>query len=287
MRTIKHNNATRNSHKAAAKVVYHPRRAVIIASEVLVALAVLCFLVPSLVREYRLEADAKAFIIGIATSYKEAAAEDERAYAEAAIMKEHHALRTIIYCEAPRLTGNKPEDVAAEMYHLADAVFSRVDSPNYPDTVQAVVTEERIDRRSGKKVAMYSPLHTECFNSPKNETADERTKWKMAGKMASIAFKERWDGKASSGNTHFLMDYVNPAWKTKDVANCLLKPKGQLAGFHLYFAEVLPQDRAACYEERKLLTATVMLPKHGPIPAKKPKQEKPADEVAALIHKAI
>ena len=258
------------------------------ASNVLLMLGVLALFVPSVIRQYKLEADAKAFILGIANGYNAAVAEDERAFAEAETMKEHHALRTTIYCEAPRLVGNKLEDVAAEMLHLADAIFSRVDSPNYPDTVQAVVTEERTDRKTGKLVAMFSPFHTECFNSPKNETAGERIKWKLAGKMASIAFRERWDGKKSSGNTHFLMDYVDPAWKTVDVKNCRLKAKGSLAGFHLYFAEVLPKDREACLAGRQLNVATVTLPEVGPLPVWNPKRKQPRpapaqDDVASLI----
>lgn len=270
MRTLKDQTAPRNSNK----VVYHPRRAVIWASEVLIALFVLCIVLPPVVKSYRLEADAKAFVLAIATGYHAAATEDGRLVAEAAVMKEFNALRVTLYCEAYNYNE-------ADMLAIADNVFSRVDSASYPDTIYDVVNEVRTRADNGKKVAMYSYIFTDCPTSQK-----AIGKWRLAGRMAAVALKERWDGKASSGSVNYHAPYVDPTWATADVRNCLLKPLGE-RGYHLHYAAVAAEDRPACREERKQIAAraaaekkaalvakaeTTNLPKKIPVPTPRPER---------------
>lgn len=272
MRTLKDQTAPRNPNLKARKPVYHPRRAVIVASEVLIALFMLCIVLPPVVKTYQLEADAKAFVLAIATGYHAAAAEDERVVAEASVMQEFNALRLTLYCEAQ---GYNEEDMLA----IADNVFSRIDSPAYPDTVYDVVNEVRTRADNGKKVAMYSYIFTDCPASQKAVG-----KWRLSGRMAAIALKQRWDGKASSGSVNYHAPYVDPTWATADVRNCLLKPLGE-RGYHLHYAAVAPEDRATCREERKLAARQAKVnakekdKDYIPVPTPRPAQ----DEVASLI----
>jgi hypothetical protein len=296
-RTPKSNPAAKANLGPLPKPVFHPRLSIKLMSEILVAFVVLPIVVICLVQPYLQERAARAFISAVASGYEAARTEDIRVAEEAGVMAEFEALSNTLYCEAPALVkGVDIMDVKAEMQALADAVFSRVDSPNYPDTIKAVVTEVRRDRETGKNVAMFSPFFTPCFNGAK-----EPTKWTLASRQAAIALAGRWDGKKSSGNTHFVMDYANPKWKTADVDNCILAPRGKVGGgWHAFFAEVKPEDRAACRTERQLAArqeaARIQLAKASntetktlaKAPKKAPAKVTPpkTDDVAMLINKS-
>jgi len=273
-----------------------PARWITIANTFVSVGTVFAFVAFSFVHEYRQEWAAEALIRAIADGYHAAMTEDVRAAAETETWRQFTDLRTALYCEAPRLEGNDPAKVEAEMAAIADVVYSRIDSPNFPDTIVNVVEEVRTDAISHKRVAQFSSFFSPCFKGAK-----ETAKWNMAGMQAAIAFSARWHGHKSSGNTHFVMDYAHPRWKTVDPARCLLEAKGKIGGgWHAFFAEVLPEDRANCREEQKVAAAeaikaqlaaaeatnsakkkakTFTLPegKDAPIPTPRP------DEVAMLL----
>jgi hypothetical protein len=170
------------------------------------------------------------------------------------------------------------------MLAIADVVFSRIDSPAYPDTIAEVVDEVRTDARTGKKVAMFSYIYSPCPQAPKLAS-----RWKLAGLMSAIALKERWDGKPSSGNVNYHARYVSPEWSVGGVSRCQLKPVATPGAYHMFYAPVSRAERTDCLEVQSEVVSVGLrgLPTRIPVPSPRPARKAAsvdgADKVKNLI----
>ena len=240
------------------------------ASLLFLALIITLWLTPKLV-DARHEIQAAIQHAWDLQAAREAAvAEAIRVEKEKAVMKEFNALRLTLYCEAQSYNE-------ADMLAIADNVFSRVDSPAYPDTIYEVVNERRISAETGKKVAMYSYIDSDCPTSKKLSGM-----WQLSGAMTAIALKQRWEGKPSSGNVNYHAPYVNPVWATKDVERCILKPVETPGTFHAFYASVSVDERPSCLAEHKarrqqeaemnriIADSSIVLPINVPVPKPRP-----------------
>lgn len=234
---------------------------------------IVCLAVTPVYQQIRYEAETQQALAQLkAEIASKNAQEAARQDAEAKVMREFNYLRLTLFCEAER--GNEND-----MKAIADNVFSRMDSPSYPKTVEGVVTEVRTDASTGNRVPMYSYIVTDCARHPYKVGWS----WKLAGRMAAIALKERWEGKPSSGNVNYHAPYVHPTWASAGVRDCKLQQASTPGTFHLFYKEVA--DRDDCREAQTVALVIKTMPRHVPVPLPRPQRRVAAhqDEIKNLI----
>lgn len=191
---------------------------------------------------------------------------------EIALMKEFDCMRLTLFWESQR---HNEED----MTEIGRNIMTRVDSPNYPKSICGVVNEVR-RKQNGTKVAMYSYI----FDNRGRPRANHPD-WKLAGRVTHKVMVAHAEGTLEKGAINYHAPYVSPVWAKRGVEKCQLEVM-ETEGYHLFYAEVPRAERKTCLAERAMAALaqtqndSVVLPKQGPVPAKKPVRK---DEVASLI----
>jgi len=178
-------NAVANANTKLAKTERKHRWKLLVVSSLLIAAIIGLWFTPVVVDTIQQIRAERAATIALQKALEEEAYRRRLKIQETETMRQFTKLRLTLYCEAAR--SDKPElvDMArADMLAIADVVFSRIDSPAYPDTIAEVVDEVRTDARTGKKVAMFSYIYSPCPQGPKLAS-----RWKLAGLMSAIALR--------------------------------------------------------------------------------------------------
>ncbi len=262
MRKTKKLNATNtnSNQESAEKIIRHPRRSVIVVSELLMAIMLLMACIPF----------ANAYVRNEWNASIEAAAESARIEASAN-RQEHLCLQISVYWEMKR---KRPQDAAG----IAGNVMTRVDSPDYPDTVCEVVNEIRQHHKTGKDTAMYSYIFDGRY-IPKYDDPQ----WVAAGIVAENVFEAYQTG----GHYFRSVNYLTPEaakktpWARDWQKNCEIKPTHIEGAYHIFFDKLSKAERKACLANRKvakpdavaelILANTVVLPKKVPVPRPRPR----------------
>ena len=192
---------------------------------------------------------------------------------EIALMKEFDCMRLTLFWESQR---HNEED----MMEIGRNIMTRVDSPAYPASICGVVNEVRL-KADGTKVAMY-PYIFDNRGRPRANHPD----WKLAGRVTHLVMLAHAEGRLAKGAINYHAPYVSPRWAKVGVERCQLEVM-ETEGYHLFYAEVPRAERKDCLAQRAMAAAeskkkhdTFVLPKEGPVPAKRPAKQ---DDVASLI----
>ena len=209
--------------------------------------------------------------------YQEIQEAREQAIFEArreALLKEVTCMQLTLFWESKR----HHED---DMREIARNIMTRVNSPDYPDSVCGVVNEVR-KNAAGRKVAMYSYIFD---NRP---APDKRhPDWRAAGKISFEILAAHRQGNLTEGAMNYHAPYVSPRWAALGVERCELI-RMDTDTYHLFYAAVeTREEKAACRSAQVLAAAekvrhaeSLKLPKRAPRPLPRPAEK---DELAKLI----
>lgn len=114
-----------------------------------------------------------------------------------------------LFCLAQNIYFEARSQPLIEQVAVAQVVLNRVYSPNYPDTVCAVVYHNKYPKKLHR--CQFS-----WFCDGKSDVPRSAEAWLTANQIASLVLSPDFPDLVD-GATHYHADYVRPSWAAKQI----------------------------------------------------------------------